>query len=200
VLFRSTFNSVIEASRLGAQADAICVVADGIAEVSTEWSKIAEQSGSTLREILDLSGRIGDVMATFSETGNEQLNRAQKQTMTGLESLRKASEFAVAQGHQIENAIETMRTKSGRIETISDQLDACFGRIDEVLSDIRSVKNQMEIDHPDVKEQYDAAEIEKRFSASYTTQAERDVLRAAIYGTAYSVAQPCSTGNSVELF
>jgi methyl-accepting chemotaxis protein len=195
-----TFNSVIEASRLGAQADTICVVADGIAEVSAEWSKIAEQSGSTLEKILDLSKRISAVMATFSDASNEQLNSAQEQTKTGLESLRRASAFAVVQGQKIEGAIETMRARSGEIGRISDLLDACFGRIDEVLSDIEQVKRQLEADYPDVKEEYDAAEIEELFSASYTTQTERDVLRSAIYGTAFSAAQQCSTGNDVELF
>jgi methyl-accepting chemotaxis protein len=195
-----TFNSVIEASRLGAQADTICVVADGIAEVSAEWNKIAEQSGSTLEKILDLTKRIGEVMATFSEASNEQLNSAQKQTKTGLESLRRASAFAVVQGQKIETAIETMRTRSGEIGKIGDLLDACFGRIDEVLSDIEQVKRQLEADDPDVKEEYDAAKIEELFSASYTTQTERDVLRSAIFGTAFSAAQQCSTGNDVELF
>jgi methyl-accepting chemotaxis protein len=195
-----TFNSVIEASRLGSQADTICVVADGIAEVSAEWSKIAEQSGSTLEKILDLSKRINEVMATFSEVSNEQLYRAQEQTKTGLESLREASAFAVVQGQKIESAIETMRTRSSEIGKISDLLDACFGRIDEVLSDIEQVKRQLEADCPDVKEAYDTAEIEELFSASYTTQTERDVLRSAIYGTAFSAAQTCSTGNDVELF
>jgi chromosome segregation ATPase len=195
-----TFNSVIEASRLGAQADAICVVAEGIAEVSTEWNSIAEQSGNTLQKIHNLSERIGKVMAAFSDTRREELNRAREQTKTGIENLRKASAFALSQGQEIENAIETMRARSGEIGRIGDLLDACFGRIDEVLSDIEQVKRQLEADYPNVKEKYDAAEIEELFSASYTTQTERDVLRSAIYGTACSAAQQCSAGNDVELF
>jgi hypothetical protein len=51
-----------------------------------------------------------------------------------------------------------------------------------------------------VKEEYDSEEIERLFSATYTTQAERDVLRTAIYGTAPSIAQSSSIGNDVELF
>ena len=195
-----TFNSVIEASHLGAQADTICVIADGIAEVSAEWSTVAEQSGRTLEEFLNLSERISEVMTTFSKTCSEDLNRAQEQTKTGLESLRKASVFAVLQGQKIENAIEIMRTSSGEIGKISDLLDTCFGRINEVLSDIEQIKGQLELEHPDVKAGYDGEEIERLFSASYTTQTERDVLRSAIYGTAFSAAQQSSIGNDVELF
>jgi methyl-accepting chemotaxis protein len=194
------FNSVIEASRLGAQADTICVVADGIAEVSDEWSKIAEQSGSTLQGILELSDRVGKVMETLSENGNEELNRAQEQTKTGLESLRKASAFALLQGQEIENAIDVMRTRSAEIAKTSDLLDACFARIEKVLSDMEQIKSQLEAAYPDVKGEYNGAEIEELFSASYTTQTERNVLRTAIYGTAFSAAEECLTGNDVELF
>jgi methyl-accepting chemotaxis protein len=195
-----TFNSVIEASRLGARADTICVIADGIAEVSAEWGMIAEHSGSTLEEILELSERINEVMATFSGASDEQLNRTQEQTGAGLESLREASGFAASQGQKIGQTIETMRAGSGEIGKIGDQLDACFGRIDEVLSEVEKVKSQLEADYPEVKEEYDSEEIERLFSATYTTQAERDVLRTAIYGTAPSIAQSSSIGNDVELF
>jgi hypothetical protein len=58
----------------------------------------------------------------------------------------------------------------------------------------------LEVDHPDVKERYDAAEVEQLFSASYTTEMERDVLHAALRGTALPVGQPTFAGNSVELF
>jgi len=195
-----TFNSVIEASRLGKQADTICVVADGIAEVSAEWSRIAEESGSTLEKILTLSERVNDAMATFSKTSSEQLNHAEEQTKTGLESLRRASAFAGIQGQKIGSATEILRTRSREIGKLGDLLDACFGRIDDVLSEIERVKRQLEIDNPNVKVEYDAAGAEELFSASYTTQTERDVLRTALYGTAFSAAQPSLAGNDVELF
>jgi len=65
---------------------------------------------------------------------------------------------------------------------------------------LESIKFDLEADHPEVKKNYDEAEIERLFSASYTTQTEREVLRAALCGTVYSAAQQCSAGNSVELF
>ena len=195
-----TFNSVIEATRLGAQADTICVIADGIAEVSTEWAKITEQSESALQEILTLSKRINEVMATFSQTGSDEFKEAQVKTKSGLETLRDAATFAVAQGRKIATVTETMQIKSGEIGKSSDLLNACFARIDEVSADIESAKKQLESYYPDVKDKYDAAEVEQLFSASYTTQAERDVMRAAIYGTEVAAPQQCSIGNDVELF
>jgi ElaB/YqjD/DUF883 family membrane-anchored ribosome-binding protein len=195
-----TFNSVIEAARLGAQADTICVIADGIAEVSTEWAKITEQSENVLQEILTLTERINEVMTTFSQASGEKFKESQVQTKAGLETLRSAATFAIAQGKQIAIATETMQIKSGEIGNSSDLLNACFARIDEVLADIESAKRQLESYCPDVKERYNAAEVEQQFSASYTTQMERDVMSAAIYGTEFSLPQQCSAGNSVELF
>ena len=195
-----TFNSVIEATRLGEQADTICVIADGIAEVSTEWAKITEQSESALQEILTLSKRINEVMTTFSEASSEKFKQAQVRTKSGLETLRGAATFAAAQGRKIATVTETMQVKSGEIGKSSDLLNACFARIDEVSADIESAKKLLESYYPDVKEKYNAAEVEQQFSAAYTTQTERDVLRAAIHGTEFSTPQQCSIGNNVELF
>ena len=195
-----TFNSVIEAARLGKQADTICVIADGIAEVSNEWAKITEQSESALGEILGLSKRINEVMANFSQASGEKFKEAQVQTKSGLDTLRDAATFAVAQGQKIAIVTETMQIKSGEIGKSSDLLNACFARIDEVSADIESAKKQLESYYPDVKGKCNAAEVEQLFSAAYTTQTERDVMRAAIYGTEFSAQKQGSIGNDVELF
>jgi hypothetical protein len=56
------------------------------------------------------------------------------------------------------------------------------------------------MDDPGVKQRYDPDEMEQLFSASYTTEMEREVLRAALRGKALPVAQQTVAGNSVELF
>ena len=195
-----TFNSIIEASRLGEQADTICVIADGIAEVSVEWSRITEQSASALQEILSLSQRINEVMATFSQTGEDGLGMSQAQMKVGLESLRSASAFAVAQGQRIGAATDAMRSMSSDAGKIIDLLDACYAKIDSVLAELEQVRFRLEADNPGVMDDYDHAEIERLFSANYTTQAERAVMQAVLYGTESPVALQCSTGNDVELF
>jgi hypothetical protein len=42
--------------------------------------------------------------------------------------------------------------------------------------------------------------MEQLYSASYTTEAEREVLHAALGGTALPAAQAAPGGNGVELF
>jgi len=195
-----TFNSVVEASHLGAKADAICVIADGIAEVSVDWSKISEHSGAALQEILSLSNRINGVIATFSQASGENLQKAEDRTATGLKNLRSAASFAVMQGKRIETVTNAMWTRSKEIEKANQLLDTCFDRIDAVVNLLESMKLDLEGDHPGVRQMYDEAEIERLFSALYTTQTEREVLRSALSGTAFSFVSQSTKGNNVELF
>jgi hypothetical protein len=195
-----TFNSVVEASHLGAKADAICVIADGIAEVSVEWNKISEHSGAALQEILSLSDQINRVIATFSQASDENLQKAQEKTATGLKNLRSAASFAVMQGKRIETVTDAMWTRSREIERSRQLLDTCFDRIDAVVNALESMKLDLEAECPSIRQMYDEAEIERFFSASYTTQAEREVLRSALSGTVFSGMSQYATGNGVELF
>jgi hypothetical protein len=97
-------------------------------------------------------------------------------------------------------ATEKMRAKTMEVGDIVDLLDACSGRIAAVLTELEGVGRELEIGDPGVKERYDIAEVERLFSASYTTEMERDVLQAALHGTALPVVQQTFAGNDVELF
>ena len=195
-----TFNSIIEASHLGTQAAAILAIANCIKGISAEWGQITDQTGQAMQEVLDLVKQTNEAMGAFSEASNERLREAQVQTRAGLDNLRTAAAFAASQAQEMEVATEKMQAKTAEVGNTVDLLDACFGRIDAVLTEIEGVRRQLEIDHPEVKDRYDAAEVEQLFSASYTTEMERDVLRAALRGTALPVAQQTFAGNSVELF
>ena len=194
------FNSIIEASHLGTQADAILAISTSIKGISAAWGQITEQSGHAMQEILNLVKQTNQVMEAFSEASNERLREAQVQTRAALGNLRSAAEFAASQAQQMKAATEKMQAQVAGVGQTGDLLDACFGRGDAVLAEIERLRRQLEVDHPDVKERYDATEVEQLFSASYTTEMERDVLQAALRGTALPVAQPSFAGNSVELF
>ncbi len=195
-----TFNSIIEASRLGAQAAAILAIANCIKRISAEWGQITDQSGHALQAVLGMVNQTNDLTRAFSEAGDERLREAQAQTWAGLETLRNAAVFAARQAQEMKAATEQMQAKTTEVGNTVDLLDACFGRIDAVLSNLEGAKRQINIEYPEVKEGYDAAEAERLFSASYTTEMERDILRAALNGAELPVAQQTFAGNSVELF
>lgn len=195
-----TFNSIIEANGLGTQAAAILAIANCIKGISAEWGQITDQTGHTMQEVLNLEKRANGEMGAFSEASNERLREAQAQTRAGLECLRSAAEFAAGQAREMNAATEKMQAKTTQVGNTVDLLDACFGRIDAVLAELEVVMRQLEVDQPDVKKRYDAAEIERMFSASYTTEMEREVLRAALGGRDLPVGQQTFAGNDVELF
>ena len=128
------------------------------------------------------------------------MREAQTQTRAGLENLRTVAAFVGRKAQEMNFATEKMQARMAKIGNSSELLDACFGRFDAVLTEIEGVRRQLEIDHPDVTERYDAEDVEQMFSAFYTTEMERDVLHAALRGTALPAAQQTFAGNSVELF
>lgn len=195
-----TFNSVIEASHLGSQADTICVIADGISEVAERWNEVAERSSDALQEIAGLSGRVNDVVTSFAESDTRELMDAMLKTREGLEGLRAAAECAISQGRKIEICVEAMRRRVFEIDQKLEVLDACFERIEKVLSAIETVKKQLENLEPDIGNLYEAREIERLFSPSYTTETERKVMHAAIYAEELPAIAQSASGNDVELF
>ncbi len=178
------FNSIIQASRLGAQAGAILAIAKCIKKLSADWSDITNKSGHVMSDIQNLVERTNQVMAAFSEDSNKMLLDAQRETAVGLGNLRNAAEFAAAQAHKMNVVTGKMQEKSGEVSEIGNLLDSCFARMDSILTEIERIRRQLEIEHPDLKDRYDAADVEKLFATSYTTEVERDVLHAALCGAA----------------
>jgi len=193
-------NSMIEASGLGSHADTILAIAKSIVEISTEWSENTDKSANAMQDILKHVEQTNLVMDAFSEGRSDELHAAQAQTRNALDSLKAAAAFAARQAEQMESANERMRTKIAQVGRTGDLLDRSFGRIDAVLDEIEMLKRQIEIDSPAATNGFDANEVEHLFSAAYTTEVERDVLRAALHGTAIPLAQQAFEGNNIELF
>jgi DNA repair exonuclease SbcCD ATPase subunit len=195
-----SFNSIIEASHLGAKAAAVLSVAKTIKEISGEWAQITERSERAMAEIQTLVNETNKMMETFSDARNGKLREAQVQTVAGLDNLRAAAAFAEKQSREMEAITEKMREKSAEVGGTEGLLDVCSGQIDAIVTQLESLRHDLETDNPSVKDSYDQAVVEQLYSARYTTEMERDVLRAALRGSALPVAQATSDGNSVELF
>ena len=108
--------------------------------------------------------------------------------------------FAARQAQEMEAATGRMQAKAATVGGTGDLLEVCSGRLDAVLGELESVRRQFEDADPHIKQGYDAADVAQLFSSFYTTEMERDVLRAALHGTPLPVAHQTFAGNSVELF
>jgi methyl-accepting chemotaxis protein len=195
-----SFNSIVESSRLGTQADAILEISQSIKRISVAWSEITDQSAQAKGEILNLAEQARQGLDVFSQDATGALRAAQAETGAGLENLRTAAGFAAGQAMEIESSIGRLQVKIAAVGITGNRLDACLGHIDTVLQKIEELKRQFVSDYPDALDRSDQAEVEAMFSASYTTEIERDVLHAALCGAPLPVVQQNLAGNDVELF
>lgn len=195
-----SLNAIIEGDRLGAQADTVLEIGKGILDLTQEWSRITDQSDQSMRAIAELVGRADTLTAKLSETEGQNLEQAQARARLGLECLRAASEFASSQAREIKLGLEAMRTMADGVLRSVDVLEAAHRQLDEVLSILESVQIELEVQSAKVCDTHEAEALKQHFSASYTTEMEREVLRVALGGTPLPPLRPTLEGNGVELF
>lgn len=194
------FNSLIEAQRLGDRGAVVSAIASLIKEVSGEWNAIANQSRLGLNEILRLVRQTTAWMEVFSEASCRKLREDQARTATTLTSVRSAAAFVAEEAGKIQALIEDMHGHLGAVADTGSRLEACFGQLHAVLERIENFARQFETSDPQIAQRCDAAEVEQWLSGFYTTEIERKVMSAALYGTALPAVQESFAGNAVELF
>jgi len=195
-----SLNAIVEGDRLGGQANAVLEIGNGISDLTLEWGRITDQSSLAMQAISELVKRIDKLTADLSETEDRKLQQAQAQVRAGLKSLRAASEFAAMQSKDIQLGLESMKTMTGGMAKSVDVLEASHRQIDKALSVLESVQSGLATGPPTTWDELDQEEMKRRFSASYTTESEREVLRIALGGAPLPLAQPTLEGNGVELF
>lgn len=195
-----TFNSLIEAHRLGQRGVVVSAIANLIKEVSAEWAVIAEQSKLTLAEIMKLVEQTSEVMEVFSEARGQKLREDQAASHAALENVRAAAAFVASESAQMQVVMERMQSDLATGGDTGNRLHACFAPLDAALNQMESLVREFETRDPEVSRRFDAAEAERLFSTSYTTEIERKVLFAALHGTDMPILEQSLAGNDVELF
>jgi methyl-accepting chemotaxis protein len=194
------FNSIVEASHLGTQADGILEISKSIKRISAAWAEITTQSEAATQEIGTLVEQSGSTLEAFSEGSYAGLREARNETEEGLAILRETAHVADTQGRDIEATVRALQARIAEVGRAADRLESCFGRLGTALRSIEVAREELEKDNPAGSGDYDRAAVEERFSASYTTEMERAVLRAALEGGPLPEAEQSFAGNSVELF
>jgi methyl-accepting chemotaxis protein len=195
-----TFNSIIEASHLGARADAILEISQSIKRLAAVWSGITDRSGQAMEEILLLVKQVQEDIKRLSEEGNHGLRDAQSGTRAGLEKLRGSADFAARQAKEIETSTGRLQARTTAIGAKADRLEGCFARVGGVRKRIEDLSRIIEGETPGALGRCDRAEAESLFGEAYTTEIERQVLRAVLRGEPLPAREICLAGNDVELF
>jgi hypothetical protein len=193
-----TFNSIIEASHLGTQADGILEISTSIKRISAVWGEITAQSEAATGKIGTLVDESRSTLEIFSEGGYAGLREARSGTEEGLEILRGAARCADLRGREIEAAVKGLHARIAEIAAKGERLEAGFRRIHGVLEAIDAARQ--ELDDGNGAGGFDPQTVERKFGANYTTERERAVLRAALVGGPLPAAEESFAGNSVELF
>ncbi len=193
-------NSLIEAERLGHRGQVVSSIANLIREASADWNALADQSRLSLTQMLELVQQTGGLMEVFSETSMEKLREDQAQTRSALETVRSMAGFVAIEAGQMHVATERMQANLATVAEISDRLQISLRHLDSALRAISDLVGKLEKRDPGVSEGCDAAATEQWLSTFYTTETERQVMSAALYGTSLPIAQQSFAGNAVELF
>jgi hypothetical protein len=193
------FNSIVEASHLGTQADAILEISTSIKRISAAWGGITTESEEATGKIQALVEQSHGTVESFSEASYAGLREARVETMAGLEVLREAAGCAETHGHQVETAVRDVQARIAEIAATGERLESGFRRIEGSLEAMEGVRRQLEEEGAG-RGSFDAQAVERSFSADYTTEMERAVLRAALEGGPLPPVEQTFAGNSVELF
>ncbi len=194
------FNSLIEAQRLGERGAVVSAIASLIKEVSAEWNAIASRSRLGLNEILTRVRRTSALMEVFSEASCQKLREEQARTAAVLTSVRSAAAFVAKEAAQMQALTEDMHAHLGAVADTGTRLEVCFRRLHPALERIEGFARELETSDPEIADRCDAGEIEQWLSGLYTTEIERNVMSAALHGTALPAPQESFASNAVELF
>jgi hypothetical protein len=195
-----TFNSIIEATHLGSQASAILAIARHIESISGEWRQITDQAEILMLELVKLVEPARQFMHVFSEESGREVAQAGLQTRASLESLRSTANFAAGQARRMREATEQMHREIVAVRASGEVLASCYERFEGVKIEVEQALCALAVGHANWKAEFDAPEVERVFSASYTIEMERRVLRAALCGAPLPVEEAKFSGNSAELF
>lgn len=193
------FNSMIEARHLGSQATAVLEITRNIGRISTGWSALTDRSGDTLEAMLSSSARAEEAHRTMARASMEGLRNTRKQSQAGLRALSHAAVIANSNGEKIEGAVAVIHNQITMLACIAVRLMQSVTMLSEARNEIEHANELTPISATSLSES-DWKQIESECAAAYTSELERRILRAALFGEAMPVEGAATTPNEVELF
>lgn len=193
-------NALIEAERLHARGAVVSAIASLIKEVSSDWSSLADLLRLRLTELADLVREMTSLFEVFSDASRDQLRREIESTRTGLDAVRDTAARVSEEAFKMRVVTERMSARSAALGQTNSRLDMHFGGLDSAWQAVTGLQSELQKHAPRATELRDTVEVDRWLSGAYTTENERQVLAAALYGHALPVAQASFAGNEVELF
>ncbi len=196
-----SLNSRIEANTSAAEAAVMVEISKNITRVAADWNRITDKSEKTMGEMSNLVVQAQEGMKTLCPGGNDGLDAAQFEIGDILRKLKGAAQSSARSASQIASALSGLQAAIQNARSKAHSINRLIDAVTEALQQIESVRNEMEVKQPGVEMLCASrAQIEREYSARYTTEIERHLLRAALYGERMPAPQVAASGNDVELF
>ena len=161
---------------------------------------MTEQSAQVMQEIIALVEQAQLGMQALSRSSNTELHLCLAQTRTALDELRGALVFVLQTASHVEKATSSLKNKIDANTAIKMRLNQSVAQIDLLREELDQTRQQLEAAHPGLMRYCDRLAVTALFSASYTTEHERNVLSAALDGAPVPIMQAKQAADEIELF
>jgi hypothetical protein len=193
-----SFNSMIESRNLGSRVDVMLEVSRNVVRMASQWAQMAERSGATQAEMQRLMDEAQAGITTETVQKKNELRAARLEVVSVLEGLKCAAEANFAHAAETGDLTSALRDQIQAARTLSRSLKEVTIKMSRAMGEIGSLQQEMEA--ATGEGECDLGSLEAAYSQAYTTEIERHILRAALYGEAMPACQEASAGNDVELF
>ena len=190
-------NSMVEACHLG-DAPAVLEITGNIGRISTGWSALTDRSRGTLEAMLNSSADAERAHRTRKRLGMEDLEKARHDSNESLVALSRAAAIADCNGGKVKSAVTAMQDESTILGNSAERLARYMALLEEAQTELWNAEEAF----PGNEKLTDDARfrIETECAAIYSSELERRILRAALYGEPPPEVSTAVQGNDVELF
>lgn len=193
-----SFNSVIESRNLGGKTGVMLEISRNITRIASEWGDIAQESASIQAEIQQLMDQAQAAIGVLTRNEHHELRAARLDIVSALDELRGAAQSNVANAASMGTLTALLHAQIDSARSLSRSLRAATMQMGRSIEELEALEAGMQVSA--AGQTCDLAALEAAYSATYTTEIERGILRAALYGQALPTGAAEMAGNDVELF
>jgi methyl-accepting chemotaxis protein len=173
-------------------------ISRNITRVSKEWGQMTDRSETITLQIQALLNEAQAGIRLAGGEGRDVLESARQEIGTALGALKTAAQCARDNAVKIGELTSGLHDGTNRLRLMSRSLKRLSSNTGEALHEIEATIAAIETPHPPAASSLESLEAE--CSAFYTTEIERRILRAVLYGEDMPNAGSTIVGNDVELF
>lgn len=193
-----SFNSIVGARKLGSRANVMLEISRQITRTASGWRAVAEDAERTSAELQRRMDRSHNAIASLMDKREDALRGALSEASGPLAALKTAAECATENAARMAELTAGLHERVTIARSISRSLRNISSEIGGSADRLEAMRGELAGEDGDGERNLQALEAE--YSGAYTTEAERNILRAALYGEALPAAELAVTGNDVELF